>query len=104
VRIGRAIIDDADDMAKVKVDTWRSAYRGLVRSAHLRALSPEQTAEGWRRDILQSRSPDFAAYIAEEADGRAVGIAMCGPAEGAERPAGGQVCVIYVLPQFQRAE
>lgn len=102
MRIRPAAIHDADVMAKVKVDTWRSAYRDIVPSAYLESLSYEQTAEGWRRGILQSRSPDVAAYVAEETDRQVVGIAMCGPAEGVGRPGVGQVYVMYVLPQFQR--
>jgi GNAT superfamily N-acetyltransferase len=89
-------------MAKVKVDAWRSAYAGIVPSAHLESLSCERTAEGWRKGILASASPDLAAFVAEETDGQVVGIAMCGPAEGSQQTAAGQVYVLYVLPEFQR--
>jgi ribosomal protein S18 acetylase RimI-like enzyme len=102
VRIRPATIDDAADMARVRVDTWRSAYSGIVPADHLESLCSEGIAEGWRRGILQSRSPDLAAYVAEEAPGRVVGIAMCGQAEGQERSGVGQVYVLYVLPEFQR--
>jgi ribosomal protein S18 acetylase RimI-like enzyme len=102
VRIRPAAIDDADTMARVKVDTWRSVYSGIVPSAHLESLSYERTAEGWRQGILKSRSPLFAAFVAEEADGQVVGVAMCGPAGGVDRPGQGEVYVLYVLPEFQR--
>jgi ribosomal protein S18 acetylase RimI-like enzyme len=102
VRIRPAVVGDAGSMAKVKVDTWRSAYSGIVPSAYLESLSYEGTAEAWCRGILKTRSPDVAAYVAEEADGQIVGIAMCGPADDPERSGVGQVYVLYVLPQFQR--
>jgi ribosomal protein S18 acetylase RimI-like enzyme len=102
VRTRPATIDDADGMAKVKVDTWRSAYSRIVPAAYLESLSYERTAEGWRGGILRSGSPNVAAYVAEEVDGQIVGIAMCGPAEGLERSGLGQVYVLYVLPEFHR--
>lgn len=53
MRIRPATIDDAANMAKVRVDTWRSAYSGIIPAAHLESLSYEQTAERWHRGILR---------------------------------------------------
>ena len=102
MRIRPATIQDAGNMARVKVDTWRSTYSGIVPSAYLESLSCEQITERWRQGILQSRNPDLAAYVAEEAGGQVVGIARCGPLEGPQRAGVGQVYVLYVLPEFQR--
>ena len=102
MRFRAATADDVAAMAKVRIDTWRSAYAGIVPSAHLESLSYDRTAEGWRRGIFASGSPDLAAFVAEEADGQVAGIAICGPEEGLEGKGAGQVYVLYVLPRFQR--
>ena len=102
MRIRAATADDVTAMAKVRIDTWRSAYAGIVPSDHLESLSYDRTAEGWRSGIFASGSPDLAAFVAEEADGQIAGIAICGPAEGLEGKGTGQVHVLYVLPGFQR--
>ena len=35
MKVRRAIIDDASRLAKIHVDSWRAAYRGLVPDTHL---------------------------------------------------------------------
>ena len=62
MRIRPAVVGDAGSMAKVKVDTWRSAYSGIVPSAYLESLSYEGTAEAWCRGILKTEARDLSGY------------------------------------------
>lgn len=44
-----ATIDDAPGIARVHVDAWREAYKGLIDADSLAALDVDQRADGWRR-------------------------------------------------------
>lgn len=63
--IRNAVVDDADTIAKVHVDTWRSAYQSLVPSEVLDSLSYEQRSEYWS-SIISREDPDRIILIAEE--------------------------------------
>jgi ribosomal protein S18 acetylase RimI-like enzyme len=89
-------------MARVRVRTWQSAYAGLVPASHLASLSAERTAEQWRQGLFGAQPSVAGVFVAEDAAGNVVGIAICGRPEGAESEDTGQVHVLYVLPEFQR--
>lgn len=94
--------EDLPGMVKVRVDTWRSAYRGLVPDAYLDALSYERIVERWREWLFLNPPPKIAAFVAEEDQAGIVGIAICGPEEGSDPIYAGQVFVLYVHPVYQR--
>jgi ribosomal protein S18 acetylase RimI-like enzyme len=102
IRIRPATRDDALAMARVRVETWRSAYAGIVSPSYLSALSPEPIAEQWRRGLFEAQSSVAGVFVAEDESGDVVGIAICGRPDGAEPEVSGQVHVLYVLPGVQR--
>lgn len=77
--IRRAVEKDLPGMVKVRVDTWRSAYRGLVPDTYLDSLSYERIVERWREWLFLSPPPKNAAFVAEDGQAGIVGIAVCGP-------------------------
>jgi len=74
--VRRAMIDDVPGIARVHVDTWRTAYAGLVPDEVLANLSYEQR-EGLWRSALENPSPDNFVYVAD-ADGQIVGFVAGG--------------------------
>src|SRR6266542_4172074 len=70
-RIRRATVEDAAAIARVRVDTWRSAYRGILPDELLDGLDPAESAVRWRRG-LETLNPDRVAYVAD-AGGAIVG-------------------------------
>jgi ribosomal protein S18 acetylase RimI-like enzyme len=102
IRIRRAMPDDALAMARVRVETWRSAYAGIVPASYLGSLSSRRIADQWRRGLFAAQPSVAGAFVAEQAAGDIVGIAICGWPEGDEPEHCGQVHVLYVLPAFQR--
>lgn len=90
-----ATIDDVAGIAKVRVETWRAAYCGLVPQDILDRMDIErETArrmEHWDDMHADARCHDLVAV----ADGEVVGWAMCGPARDADAPATGEVYAIY---------
>lgn len=88
-------------MAKVRVDTWRSAYKGIVPDEVLDALSYQSTAERWGQVFWEDGNRDTAVFVAQDRQDEIIGIAMCGPEQGNDPVFQGEIYVLYVLPQNQ---
>ncbi|MFN8079020.1 MAG: GNAT family N-acetyltransferase [Kineosporiaceae bacterium] len=93
--VREARIQDAEDIARVQVDTWRVAYRGIMPDSHLAALDLAARVEMWRSVVDR---PDAIAPRVAVVDDRVVGFVAAGPAgeAGGERAAEGQIFAIYV--------
>jgi ribosomal protein S18 acetylase RimI-like enzyme len=102
IHIRKATRDDVLAMARVRVETWRSAYAGIIPASYLASLSVERIAEQWRRGLFEAKPSVAGVFVAEDEAGEVVGIAVCGRPDEAESEDCGQVHVLYVLPQFQR--
>jgi ribosomal protein S18 acetylase RimI-like enzyme len=89
--------EDAPAIARVHVDTWRTAYRGLLPDDFLAALDEAGYAERWRRTLTDGTG---RVYVAE--DGRhTVGFASGGPERAGEDGFTGELYAIYVLQEAQ---
>lgn len=92
LNIRRADVQDAPAIARVTVDTWKSAYRGIIADAYLNRLSYQEREKGWREFPFQ----DSWVYVAENDEQSIIGFA----AGGMHREAGsvyqGEVYAIYV--------
>ncbi len=53
MRIREATPDDIPGIARVHVDTWRTAYLGIVPAEHLAGLSYERSEARWREHAVQ---------------------------------------------------
>lgn len=99
---------DAEDVARVYVRTWQSAYAGIVPASVLTALD-EQLAEQADRIRQRWSSPERRAFrtLVATAGGGPVGFATFGPyrleggSDGAVDPSLGEVLAIYVHPDHQ---
>lgn len=92
-----ATVDDARAIAVVQVETWRSAYAGLMPEALLRRMdvdrNAERRAESWAERHRDARVVDLVA----ERDGEVVGWASVGPTDQDDLPGHGQLFAIYAL-------
>jgi GNAT superfamily N-acetyltransferase len=98
-RIRRGTPDDAPAIASVRVDTWRSAYRGLLPDALLDGLDTTTITASWRRG-LETIDPTRVAYVAE-VDHEVIGFASGGRARHANRAYPGEVYALYVRDAHQ---
>ena len=101
-RIREAHQDDFEGIAKVRVDTWRVAYKGIVPDDFLESLSYQRIAERWREVFWEDKSPGMAVFVAENEREDIVGIAVCGPEQSQDPVYRGEIYILYVLPQYQR--
>jgi hypothetical protein len=68
VRIRTAGPDDALAIARVHVETWRSAYRGIVSDTYLASLSPVDRARVWRDLVADPTGARFVLVAHDEVD------------------------------------
>ena len=101
MRIRTATADDAPGMARVHVDTWRTAYRDILPVSVLSALSYEARTERWRENLKQAGPQQFT-LVAEDDGGELVGFAGGGPERDGTAGYDGEIYAVYVLAQQQR--
>lgn len=95
VAIRAAGPDDAPAIARVRIESWRWAYRGLVPDALLEAMSVDDGEGDWRRTIA---APDGISVFVAEGGGRAVGFVSAGPSRDDDALTGtGEIGALYVV-------
>ncbi|MCT2585174.1 GNAT family N-acetyltransferase [Actinophytocola gossypii] len=71
-----AVPSDAEEIARIQLETWRAAYTDLLPPAVVEALSDDEAALAWRQTIEQGPAQVF---VAVEGAYR-VGFCAAGPA------------------------
>jgi ribosomal protein S18 acetylase RimI-like enzyme len=92
-----AELDDAGEIARVHVATWRSAYRGLLPDDFLASLSEAHYTERWQRVIGDGSS---RVFVVEDHDSVA-GFASGGRERAGETGFAGELYALYVLEEAQ---
>jgi GNAT superfamily N-acetyltransferase len=83
VSVRPAAADDAAELGRIQVETWRAAYGEVVPAPVLDGLTPEAAAASWAAAIGAPPSPRHHVLVALEQQWR-VGFAAIGPAEDLE--------------------
>ncbi|HKP54005.1 MAG TPA: GNAT family N-acetyltransferase [Chloroflexia bacterium] len=103
VTIRAARPTDAQGIARVHVDSWRTTYRGLVLDDYLASLRYEDRQSMWDR-ILNDPGYRGFIYVAENEGGEVVGFVSGGPSRSEdERDAqyDGELYAIYLVESYQ---
>ena len=91
---------DAEPLARLHIDAWRQAYRGIVPDHVLDGFSVDQRVSYWRRTIEAADLPDAPRRTwVLDVDGAVAGFCSTGPSrdEPGEIPDGaGEVYAIYL--------
>jgi ribosomal protein S18 acetylase RimI-like enzyme len=95
--VRRAEIEDAAAIAAVHVETWRSAYQGVLPDEFLASLDGAGYEERWRRTVSEGTG---RVYVAED-QRRMVGFASGGPERAGEDGYAGELYAIYVREEAQ---
>ena len=101
MRIRAATLDDAEGMARLHVDAWRSAYRHIFPASFLDGLSYEARGQRWR-ELLAQFGPRQFALVAEDAAASVVGLVSGGFERDGPPGYDGEIYVVYVAPAHQR--
>jgi GNAT superfamily N-acetyltransferase len=97
VSVRIATPDDADAIERVRTDTWRAAYRGLMPDEILDRLGYDATR---RRHAMAAMPPDRFVLVAEH-DRALVGFVNGGRSRVEDAAHPGEIYAIYVLPSHQ---
>lgn len=101
MRIRDALPDDADQVARILVDTWRHAYRHIFPVEFLAGLSYGQRGQRWRERLAES-GPRLFTLVAEADDGTLIGLVSGGIERDGMPGYDGEIYAIYVLPAHHR--
>lgn len=99
-RVRLAVPVDAPALAKVHVDAWRAAYRGLVPNERLAKLSYARGAENFLRSMREGPEEIYAV----EEERVVVGFLTLGPCRDVDLDAEtvGEIWGIYLAPEHWR--
>jgi GNAT superfamily N-acetyltransferase len=89
--------DDAMSVARVHVRSWQVGYRNLLPDDYLDGLQPEERAQRYHFASPGPRQP--RTIVAVEA-GVIRGFATSAPAHDADAPEHGELCALYVDPDW----
>jgi ribosomal protein S18 acetylase RimI-like enzyme len=96
-----ATVGDAAGIARVHIESWRLAYRGLLPRSFLDDLSIEARTRFWEHGVAHPL-PRAVTLVAVRA-GQVAGFCSCGPSLDATLPdTTGEVAAIYVDPAVFR--
>jgi len=105
MKLREAQLNDAAAMARVIVDSYRSAHRDHIPEESLMKFTYEESERNWARALRElSRSSESKEYIyvAEDDTGGLIGVAMGGPERSNHPLYTGEVYVLYLLPSYHR--
>jgi len=98
MKIRRATHKDAEGIAKVHVDSWRTTYKGIIPDEFLKNLSYEKRTELWIGNISKS---DNYLLVAETSEGEIIGFADIWKRETNTVPDATDLTSIYLLEEYQ---
>ena len=100
MRIRDGEVADMPAIGRVVVDTWRSAYGGLVPDAYLAGLSPDERATQWRDFLAEPGAARFV-FVAHDESDDLIAFAAGGSERSGDPLYRGELYAIYVLPSHQ---
>ncbi|MDP5008894.1 MAG: GNAT family N-acetyltransferase [Glaciimonas sp.] len=100
-KVRRATVEDAEDIATVRIDSWRVTYRGIIPDAYLDGMTLAESTGIWTR-VLAATS-DAACVFVAEIDGKIIGFAAGITLKEAKLGYDAELTALYLIPSVQRA-
>ncbi|MFA9273643.1 MAG: N-acetyltransferase family protein [Candidatus Aquirickettsiella gammari] len=103
IQLRRATVADAEAIAAIRIEGWRTTYRGMIPDSYLNEMDMNENVLHWRT-ILQAlpvKEDSLCVYVAVSED-EIVGFvsAMKLPEPKLDKDA--EINAIYIRPQWQR--
>lgn len=100
VLIRRAVKEDAQALATVRVIGWQQSYAGLMPPELLSKLSIEADRQRVEK-AFADRDNKALRFVAEQHK-NVIGMGVCGPERNGKMPARGEVYALYLLDEAKR--
>jgi ribosomal protein S18 acetylase RimI-like enzyme len=97
ISIRAAKPEDAAQVARVQVESWRTAYRGIVPDEYLAGLDEAERTVRWRQHLEAAEH-----ILVAESSGEIVGFIDGGPIREMIDGYDAELYAIYLLPKCQR--
>lgn len=98
MRIRKADVSDSAAIAKVQLDSWRSAFAGMLPDDYLAHFTYEEREQDWQE--LFAESDDFV-YVAENDVGEVVGFACTRPETDPDAAYQAELTSLHLLPAYR---
>jgi L-amino acid N-acyltransferase YncA len=98
-----AEVDDAAAIARVHVETWRTAYTGIIPQDYIDSMTVDNRTLVWAR-LLQRSGGAFTTLVSEDHDGRIVGFVSGNPLRHRDPRYQAEVSSLYVQKSHQRGQ
>jgi L-amino acid N-acyltransferase YncA len=101
IAIRRATPQDAPAIARVRIDCWRLAYRGLVPDAYLDGMQVDESTASWNR-VLTAGKNDTSVFVADN-DGTVVGFSAGNMLQEPRFDLNAELSAVYLRRDFEHA-
>ena len=101
IDIRPATIEDAAAIAQVRIDGWRTTYRGLIPDAYLDGMELQASIDLWNR-VLGAQSGTASVFVATR-DGEVIGFAAGNALKEPKHGADAELTAVYLRRDAQRA-
>ena len=93
-----ARLGDAEAIARIEVETWRTTYAGVLPDRVLLNMSERRQTASWS-SFLRHRPDDVR--VSHTIKGSITGFGNCGAQRNSELDFAGEIYTLYVLPDAQ---
>jgi ribosomal protein S18 acetylase RimI-like enzyme len=100
--VREAKIADAPAIARVNLDTWRTAYRKFLPADYLAQLSYQKRESNWQEILSNVKNTGDFVCVAQNESGQIVGFAAGGCERTGKYAYQGELFAIYILEEYQR--
>ncbi|XEC94499.1 N-acetyltransferase family protein [Paenibacillus tarimensis] len=100
MKVREASIEDAEGIAIVHVNSWKSTYQGIISESYLSSLSVENRTKSWKW-TFENRAEHERVFVAENREGKIVGFSNGGRSRNDEFNHDGELYAIYLLREYQ---
>lgn len=97
VTLRLAWADDADEIGRIQVETWRAAYTGLMPDEAVARFDVAARQRMWREGLGRTPRPGSATFVVEDG-GEVVGFASVGASREEDAEQEGELYAIYLHP------
>jgi len=92
---------DAADIARVRIESWRTTYRGLIPDAYLDGMQVDASTAIWERVLGATTS--IASVFVVSHDAAVVGFAAGNRLAEPKYDLDAELSAVYLRPDYQRA-
>lgn len=98
MNIRKARLKDAEGIARVHVDSWRTTYKGIIPDNYLNGLSYAQRTELWKNNIGKKGN---YVLVAENTEGQIIGFTDAWKRDDNDEEDSIDLTSIYLLENYQ---